>query len=270
MEYVLKYNLSKNELIGYFHKACGKLNIPITLSNNDNLNFQTPDTLQKGLDVQIYFQEDSETTTIYFNFSWKKTFGITPIIQIPEKSKLKIFEKFKSLFDAYANVTNELDENILEQTIIEQNKKQSKVNQSSILISALIILIIFGSFSVIFYKNSIKSGNRKSVPKYNTESIDGTYINEVSINNGNMHGKVPIVVKVAGNHYTLAMYNDLLPNSWQEFSGKIDDKNNLYIGNGLATPPIGVINNSAKTITIYSLTAPINIKLNNLILSKSN
>jgi hypothetical protein len=126
MEYVLNYNLSKNELIGYFHKACGKLNFPVTLSNNDTLNFQTPDAIQKGLDVQIYFQEDSGVTTIYFNFSWKKTFGITPIIQIPEKSKLKIFEKIKILIDAYANLTNELDENILEQIIIEQNKKQSK------------------------------------------------------------------------------------------------------------------------------------------------
>jgi len=84
-----------------------------------------------------------------------------------------------------------------------------------------------------------------------------------------MHGKVRIVVKVTGNHYTLAMYNDLLPNSWQEFSGKIDDKDNLYVGNGLVTPPIGVINKTSKTITIYSITAPINIKLNNLILYKS-
>jgi hypothetical protein len=269
MDYVLKYNLSKNELIGYFHKACGKLNFPVTISNNETLNFQTPDAFQKGLDVQINFHEDLGVTTIYFNFSWKKTFGITPIIQIPEKSKLKIFEKFKSLIDAYANVTNELDENILEQTIIDQNKKQNKVNQSSILVPALIILIIFGSFSVIFYINSIKSGNRKSVPKYNTETIDGSYINEVSISRGDIHGKVPIVVKVTGNYYTLAMYNDLLPNSWQEFSGKIDN-NKLYVGEGLATSPIGFVDKASKTITIYSITAPINIKLNNLMLSKSN
>jgi len=64
------------------------------------------------------------------------------------------------------------------------------------------------------------------------------------------------------------MFNELLPNSWQELSGKIkNDK--LYVGEGLATPPIGFIDKASKTITIYSITAPINIKLNNLILLKS-
>jgi hypothetical protein len=58
------------------------------------------------------------------------------------------------------------------------------------------------------------------------------------------------------------MFKELPPNSWQELSGKIkNDK--LYIGEGLAIPHIGFFDKESKTITIYSITALINIKFNN-------
>lgn len=146
---------------------------------------------------------------------------------------------------------------------IKENRKQDKI-----LIFAFIL-----AFSLVFYSGyrlliSKKTLTKKSDKIYTTQKIDGTYIKEINISIGDTHGKVPIAVKVTGNYYTLAMFNDLLPNSWQEISGVIkNDK--LYVGEGLVTPPIGYIDKESKTITIYSLTAPINIKLNNLILSKS-
>lgn len=133
------------------------------------------------------------------------------------------------------------------------------------------ILFFFFSFIVLGCNNNSKTAKFKnrneSVPPKVVATKDGIYTGELSVHNGNNHGLIPISVKVAGDHYVLGMYNDLLPNSFQELSGRIDESNNMYILNGSVTPPIGHINVESGTIKI-KISPPPNLPLTEVELQK--
>ncbi len=186
MKYEGKYEGNKTEIMTLFKNACFQLNYSNIFSNEDTLNFQTPDSWQKGLDVQIYFRENQNVTFVYFNFNWKKqSFGITPIIEVPQRIKSKTFENVTNLVRTYLGQANGIDEDNFQSQKTTKNNNDFSYTTILLIIGIVGIVCFFifrGGKSNISFTDNCK-GNESKIEKGQLRKAEsmGMRVNDISV-----------------------------------------------------------------------------------------